>query len=424
MNDLIPTVHISKEEKKTILNNGFTNSWNLILEDRSFFIKIFLFFSIFPLISMLIASKSSIAEPIFSFLEQIVECIVTYLIFIKVFNSQTLDKINLKNKNLFVLISIEALFFFVILCPVLVFSFTDTHFIKVITAFSFLFFYFLFFFLYFYFVPVILNEYQVKGIIEKSKEYIKFDLLLPLKVIITPLAISSLLNGLLRLPFPDGRLYIVDLLQNFSFGLEKTLIIYISVCVSIEVLRKLSFKPVGLSATSSVYETNKPNFNQKLLDLFGNNIKNIPANFLSPRFGMFVLLLGGFIWMLGYNRLNSLKPTPDINIQCFDVQDNKIKVLLNISDLNYNFRGFTPYFLRIGSEKGTSLDKSIESINLNDSNFENIEDFRNTKINKLEMTFETDRLKVDALKLTDIYLYYRSYKISKIDFGNENTICK
>ena len=264
---------------------------------------------------------------------------------------------------------------------------------------------YLWFTYYFCFFPIMIGLQNWKDIFTEARNITANNFFLPLKTLIFPLAIISLLSGLLAAISPDGRHEIIVYLQILIAPLFWIFSVYLSVAIALRytsdrVAHEAAIDPYreGRLATQSIL---CPTWLENLL-----RIRNASVLFL----------LSIIIWVSTLVRLESLAPAANIELKKVIVEGNTTKILIDAKDPQFSFRGFYPIHFAMAGEKRAVISKLIKSA----KEVGQDEDLRlgipeDRDYIQMELLFETERTGDALLQLEDVYLWYRGIKLLKID---------
>lgn len=268
-----------------------------------------------------------------------------------------------------------------------------------------------------YFFPMTFGRRSFLVNLKLAGDFITQDRYLPIRILVVPIGISTLLLSLCAAPYPDGRNLTFSLISGLFMPIEWVLSCYIALAYALNSLTEKAWREYDLD----------PYREGRCTTIMFGTPKILSALFKSKN-GIRMLIIGLFVWIGNYTRLEVLSPPVTIKVLGAEVAGNMVKLDIEANDTNYNFRSFRPIHFRLAGEKylekGSGSSVLISSHPLKATaqlELEKSSDLRfyvpsSKSPLRISLTFEATRSGDALTALQDLYLWYRHAKISPVKF--------
>lgn len=259
---------------------------------------------------------------------------------------------------------------------------------------------------YFYFVAIVAGVKSPAEVISFAQYFTLKDPLIGLKPIICGLGITTILQGIVSIPAPDGRsLILVALSLGFS-GLFWVLHTYMAVAIALIFMndsqwRQLDLDPYreGRFATIAI---NSPSWIKPIIE---------------PKNAIKMLIIGGLISIGNILTAQSMKPAPEITLVSNQYKEQQIELTLELQDHDYKFNGFTPLGFFIAGEQRKTLSSNPEKILINNQEWSLTKPLpRESGKIEVKLYLKSELSHEELSKLKDVYLWYNFYKVMPLKF--------
>ncbi|MDZ4785355.1 MAG: hypothetical protein SGJ02_04680 [bacterium] len=257
------------------------------------------------------------------------------------------------------------------------------------------------------------KELSLRGFINTFKttwNLTSSDPLLPLKILVAPTAISALLSSLPFIASPDGREVWVLYLSAALDGTMWLTATYLSIAAGTELLPEKDWR----SAELDPYRTER-------LTTVSLNSPPWLSSLLKPVTGFKLLITAILIWTSNLISLQSMKPSPDISFISAMASEKTLVLTLQLKDPEFKFNNFSPSLLRLAGETGSIISAGPLLVTQeSDSKDLSVSLPKELSSIRLKVTFSVDRSAEKLVKLEDLFLYYRAYKVIPIKLSETN----
>lgn len=258
---------------------------------------------------------------------------------------------------------------------------------------------------YFYFMPIIAGVEGIGATLAAARSYPAKDRLLPFRALTTPFGALVLTVCLLQSFSPDGREAAVRHAIGLSGGVFKLLSVYLSVGLGTVFLGDGDTRPLEL----------RP-YHQAQLATMGVRSPAWLRHWLHMKNGLVLLLFGGVVGISNLARLQAIPPSARIEVEGAVASDRSAKVLVELFDPEYRFRGFFPAEFALASKRRTVFSPFPGRIVVDGTEWPLLKALPSKERLRLELDFETDRTKTDTELLDDLFLWYRGTNAAKIEW--------
>lgn len=265
---------------------------------------------------------------------------------------------------------------------------------------------FLVFRYFFYFFPILNGITAPVSFMQSALTIVRGESYLVIKSAAAALGWFSLLSAATLAFSPDGRSLTVNYLLTLISGVFWFIHCYVSLAISLIYCGEKDWYDYGLD----------PYRKGRLTGL----TLSAPAwlsHLLQPRQGLIALTISLLVWFANMISLETGKPAPEIKVVRTEiVSDNSVLLVLELIDEEYRFRGFQPVNFALAGEKRAPVSEVLESAAVIGTEGDMRFGLPSTASSvNLELKFKTAR-KAETLRLLeDLYLWYRGYKVAKID---------
>lgn len=261
----------------------------------------------------------------------------------------------------------------------------------------------------FYALPLLFTKLSILDSLKFARKYTKANGLfklnsLPIRVIIPSFSVMFLLANLVILPAPDERYLATTILSYFTSGAMLVLTAYLTLAFGLVYLSKEDWKENDF-------------LENRVASLETAALKSPSwlSFILSAKGSMLVLLVGIMIWFGAVYIKVFTPPTFAIAEHAVELEEKSIWVSLDLSDSEFNFRGFNPYNFGIGEEGATQPPLRPKNYLLNqDPTLHNVPTSSSEVI--VELEFVTNRTAEENLELENQKLFYYHVPLIPIEF--------
>jgi hypothetical protein len=219
-----------------------------------------------------------------------------------------------------------------------------------------------------------------------------------LRSLVTPCAVTLLLTALASFPYPDGRSLPWLTAASAAEGVFWILSSYTGLGFALTLFTEQDWRAAGLDH----YHTHR----LRTLETQGG--RTLPR-YLSPRFGLWVLIVA--LCFLAGNLMRQLQqpPAAKVTIKQVRISDYKVRLELEVEDKQFHYRGFTPAAFSVASKTGFRLVEGLESVSQAPDKKEIIAfvSTQNGDPTKLYLTFATSKTESSLRGLDNMWLWYK-----------------
>lgn len=265
---------------------------------------------------------------------------------------------------------------------------------------------------YFFFTPIIIGTNNFTDIMEQTIRFTSSDTLMPLRALFTPFAFAVFLAAIASDPMPSTSSLIY---HEICYALATTLSAYCSVAFGV------SFWARYIAPES------KAKFCLERAALLEEQAPAWMCESLNFRSGITLALLALVFWSSSITSIYSLSQNVNVEIAQTTVQDRSITLQLNIHDTPSRLRHFHPMLLALASDNRNYLAQYPSRIILNNEVYtpsQTIYSYDTRSIQDgvlhLAIHFDVDKDISGISRLKDVYLWYATTKISRVDTDQRN----
>jgi hypothetical protein len=218
-----------------------------------------------------------------------------------------------------------------------------------------------------------------------------------IRSLVTPMAATALVVGILSYPAPDGRSLFWDTASSAAIGIFWILSTYTGMAFSLVLIDDSAWRAAGLD----------PYRHQRLRTLEAQG-RASRFNWLSVRSGLKIFLVA--FCVIGATTFMGLVggPAAQIKVTSYQVKNRGLSVVLEMDDPQFKFRGFAPHSFYVATQTGLDLvSNGIEKISLT-PNGEALRGPIPSQTGPMKLYIDFSSRKTDdALKAMDnMYLWY------------------
>ncbi|MFM1848175.1 MAG: hypothetical protein RL417_1649 [Pseudomonadota bacterium] len=251
----------------------------------------------------------------------------------------------------------------------------------------------------------LLGVHGLRSQLTFARNLTREDPLLPLRIILPPVALKFLLIAVLYAFSPDGRAGAVVFGAAFVGGIVPILVAYLSIASLTTKLSDRVWSDLGLDP----YRTAR-------ITTIVVQGRGWLARLLKFRTAFIILTLGALVAVGNALRLAATPPPVDLAISAITLADDRITVTTQVTDPANRFRGFRPIAFFLATERGFPIARRPRDAEITgDRRDVRLRFPREGEHAELNVTFQTDRPALDMQKLEDIYLWYGGNKLQKLD---------
>ena len=262
---------------------------------------------------------------------------------------------------------------------------------------------------YFYFFPLILNGAHPLRALAHAREYLRGDPYLPLRIEVPTFSLMLLVTGLILIPYPDGREILSSLLAACAQPLAWLLSSFLGIAYGLRALSAEAWRSLQLDP-----------YRSERLDSLAKRGSGRLAALLELRAGALLLMISLPLWGANLLRVIRMPPSAAIELRELRVDQEKVRLMLNVRDERYALRGFDPMLFTLAGEHGTLVSPPPQEVRVRDHNrdIDGRRAFpRDAYAHTIELVFVPLQPAEQLKKLTDIHLWYRGARIMRLDFG-------
>lgn len=260
---------------------------------------------------------------------------------------------------------------------------------------------------YFFFTPIIIGSGNFTEIMQQTIRFTSFDTLMPLRALFTPFALAVFLAAIASDPMPSTSSLVY---HEVCYALATTLSTYCSVAFGV------SFWARYLAPESQAA------FCLERTKLIEEQAPEWIDDSLNFRSGIVLALLALVFWSSSITSIYSLSQNASVEIARTTIQNRSITLQLNVRDTPSSLRHFHPMLLSLASDNRRYLAQYPSRIILNNEIYTPSQtiysyDTRSIQDGVLHIAihFDVDRDITSISKLKDVYLWYATTKISRVN---------
>ena len=206
---------------------------------------------------------------------------------------------------------------------------------------------------YFYFAAFGLLGGTLRDVCAEALSLGRKDPMAAVRSLVTPIAVTSLVVGMLSYPSPDGRSLFWATASSAAEGIFWILATYTGLAFALILIDESSWRTAGLD----------PYRRERLRTLEAQG-RASRFNWLSPRSGVKIFLVALCIIIGNLIQGFSVSPAADIKVEKWEAQNHGVSVVLELRDPQYHFRGFNPYAFSLKSQTGFPVSTGIAKVSL------------------------------------------------------------
>lgn len=238
-----------------------------------------------------------------------------------------------------------------------------------------------------------------------SRAFTLADPWLPLRILLPAVGLKILLVGLVSAADPDGRHAVTALGIGLGSGAGTLLATYLTLGFIIARLPERTWSELGLDPYRQARTTTLVVHSRPWL-----------ARRLNLRAATLTCAIGALIWGANAIRLSELPPAAEISPRRLTIAGSSVRVVLDVTDSTYRFRGFQPIFFSLAGESGFALARFPQSVTTPGAANELLLGVpRDRDTLPLELVFTTNRSAAELAQAEDLYLWYRRARIVRLD---------
>ncbi len=207
---------------------------------------------------------------------------------------------------------------------------------------------------YFYFVTFGLLGGSMRGVCAAALNLGRRDPLAAVRSLVSPVAVTALVVGVLWYPSPDGRSLFWATAASAAEGIFWVLSTYTGLAFALVLVDESEWRSSGLDP-----------YRQQRLKTLEAQGRASRFNWLSTRSGMKIFLVALCVIVGDLVQGFSMEPAARIKVESYQVRDRGVSVVVELEDSQYKFRGFNPYAFSLASQTGLEVVSSrIERVSL------------------------------------------------------------
>ena len=236
-----------------------------------------------------------------------------------------------------------------------------------------------------------------------ARSFTSQDWKAPFKVMLAPAGIMLLIQGLLSIPAPDGRVIELAVISDWVGGIYWCLSSYLGLAFALTMLSDREW-----------HELNLDSYRQSRFTTLAVTSRPWLEKSLRPSFGFQVFALCILVWVANSVRLASMPPAPSITIGQIELEESIVRIQLNVSDPIYSFHGFRPAFFRLAGAQRTVISPYPEKVWLKgeDPNVQRLLSLPHDRDDfSLMLEFKTSVAASELHQARDLYLWYGGIRL-------------
>lgn len=260
---------------------------------------------------------------------------------------------------------------------------------------------------FFFFLPFAGGIQQPLVALARARVIVREDPLLPLKVIVTPLALETFIAALISSAAPDGSSRAVQAFAACFSGIGNALIPFIACAYALLRMPQMEWETYKLDKYRHA--------RMSTLAIAGNSLL---TSALKTSNGVLLLIVSLFVMSGNFMRAASQAPDVKTVVNKIEIVADKLTLELSLDDEKLQFRTFHPFALSIAGETRTVICAKSTSIRRTGDPAEIVGRLPgdSPKLG-LTITFECTRSGKELAALQDLYLWHLNAKLVKLDMN-------
>ena len=231
-----------------------------------------------------------------------------------------------------------------------------------------------------------------------------------LRSLIAPLAVTSLVWGLLLYPSPDGRSLFWSTMTSTALGIFWILATYTGIAFALVLLDESTWRGSGLDP-----------YRKERLRTLETQGRSSHFNWLAPRNGAKIFMVALCVVALSLYQGLQTGPAPHITVQSSEAQNHGVSVVLELTDVQYKFRGFNPYAFSLRSQTGFDISSGVAKVSFEPGGEEVTGPLApEPSTVKLRITFKSNKTQEALVSLDNVYLWYNLKTLFPVTLRPEN----
>ena len=260
---------------------------------------------------------------------------------------------------------------------------------------------------FFFFIPFASGVRHPLVALARARVIIGEEPMLPLKVIVTPLALETLIAAIISSASPDGSSRAVQAFAACFSGLGNALIPFIACAYAFQRMPQKEWESYKLDKYRHA--------RMSTLAIAGNQLL---TGSLKPSNGVLLLVVSLFVMSGNFMRAASQPPEVKTIVNKIEIVADKLTVELSLHDEKLQFRTFHPFALSVAGETRTIICAKSTSIRKTGDPAEIVGRLPGESPNlSLTITFECTRSGKELAALQDLYLWHLNAKLVKLDMS-------
>jgi hypothetical protein len=266
---------------------------------------------------------------------------------------------------------------------------------------------FLLFRFFFYFVPIFSGFFGRKDVLSLSAVMTRGRILLPVYVLIPPIAVVSLTGALAEALLFNVKGMLPDIVLALIGATQPILSAYLAIAVSITALPKDLHKRLGWSEEVP----------SRVHALCAWKLKWI-ARIFEFRRALALLVVSVLLWSGNLMRSESVAIGFTSHVEKIEIQDQLIRLDLHLRDTDEDLsRAVNPALFRLAGPKSEEFSKGPPKVILAGKALPLMASLPRKKELRLQLEFEVPRKASDIRSLKDLNLWYQSKRVELLDFA-------
>jgi hypothetical protein len=231
-----------------------------------------------------------------------------------------------------------------------------------------------------------------------------------LRSLIAPLAVTALVWGLLLYPSPDGRSIFWSTMTSTALGIFWILATYTGIAYALVLIDESAWRGSGLDP-----------YRKERLRTLETQGRSSHFNWLAPRNGAKIFMVAMCVVALSLFQGLQAAPAPHITVQGCEAQNHGVSVVLELTDVQYKFRGFNPYAFSLRSQTGFDISTGVARV-FYEPGGDEVTGPLPSEPNpvKLRVNFKSNKTQEALAALDNVYLWYNLKPLFPVTLRPEN----
>ena len=258
---------------------------------------------------------------------------------------------------------------------------------------------------FYYFVTIGMLGGPPNSLLRATRSITHAAPLSPLRAMAAPLAITALSMAVTLLPYPDGRSLTWNAATGAIEGIFTILATYTGLAFALRLIDDSTWRAAGLDH----YRTAR-------LDTISVRAPEWAQHLLTGKAAVKILIAAMVLFTVNISRQVSTLPAGTLTLNTVTTGNKIVRITLTVQDTEFSLRGFRPIAFSLAGESGVPVSTQIIKVykeGESDSLATSLPASKDPV--KLVIELATDRSADDLQQLEDLWLWYYSAKVTKIE---------